>query len=180
MSDMSSVLGVVGGCVGFVLLGRWCIQHFSTRGIERRLEGLYGQVVAWQAAHDHQVETIDRRLRDVEKSAARAENEARMVSVQLVDMSRSLLGRIEQVERRIARGAAHTCTPGRHQTSTGGNGTAVGPGPVLVPPQLPAPLSPQSQQTKQTQQSKQTKQTQQKQSSQSSMAGRNVETGADR
>jgi len=184
MSDTGSVLGVVGGCVGFVLLGRWCVQHFSTRGIERRLEGLYGQVVAWQAAHDHQVETIDRRLRDVEKSAARAENEARMVSVQLVDMSRSLLGRIEQVERRIARGAAHTCTtPGRHQTSTSGNGTAVGPGPVLVPPQLPAPLSPQSQQPKQTQQSKQTQQTQQtqqKQSSQSSMAGRNVETGADR
>lgn len=138
VSDTGSVLGAVGGCVGFVLLGRWCVQHFSTRGIERRLEGLYGQVVAWQAAHDHQVETIDRRLRDVEKSAARAENEARMVSVQLVDMSRSLLGRIEQVERRIARGAAHTCTPGRHQ-------------PVI-----------------------------QKQTSQSSMAGRNVETGAER
>jgi hypothetical protein len=177
MTGSGSVLGVVGGCVGFVLLGRWCVQHFSTRGIERRLEGLYGQVVAWQAAHDHQVETIDRRLRDVEKSAARAENEARMVSVQLVDMSRSLLGRIEQVERRIARGAAHTCAPGRHQTTTGGNGTAVASGPVLVPPQLPAPLSPQTQQSQQTQQSKQT---QQKQSSQSSMAGRNVETGADR
>jgi hypothetical protein len=165
VSDTGSVLGVVGGCVGFVLLGRWCVQHFSTRGIERRLEGLYGQVVAWQAAHDHQVESIDRRLRDVEKSAARAENEARMVSVQLVDMSRSLLGRIEQVERRIARGAAHTCTPSRHQQgSTAGNGNALGanPGSVLVPAQLPS----QPQQRKQT--------------SQSSMAGRNVETGAER
>ena len=166
MSDAGSMLGVVGGCAGFVLLGRWCVQHFSTRGIERRLEGLYGQVVAWQAAHDHQVETIDRRLRDVEKSAARAENEARMVSVQLVDMSRSLLGRIEQVERRIARGAAHTCAPGRHQPNTGGNGNAlnaVAAGPALL-----------------SQQSQQAKQIQQKQSSQSSMAGRNVETGAER
>jgi len=177
VSDTGSVLGVVGGCVGFVLLGRWCVQHFSTRGIERRLEGLYGQVVAWQAAHDHQVETIDRRLRDVEKSAARAENEARMVSVQLVDMSRSLLGRIEQVERRIARGAAHTCTPGRHQPVTGAGSSgnalnAMATGPVLVPAQLPP---------QQTKQAKQTKQIQQKQqSSQSSVAGRNVETGAER
>lgn len=169
MTDTSSLFGVMGGCVGFVLLGRWFVQHFSTRGIERRLEGLYGQVVAWQAAHDHQVESIDRRLRDVEKSAARAENEARMVSVQLVDMSRSLLGRIEQVERRIARGAAHTCAPGRHQPNTGGNGNALNV--VAAGPALP---SQQSQQTNQIQQ-KQTSQ-----SSQSSMAGRNVETGAER
>jgi hypothetical protein len=169
MSDAGSVLGAVGGCAGFVLIGRWCVQHFSTRGIERRLEGLYGQVVAWQAAHDHQVESIDRRLRDVEKSAARAENEARMVSVQLVDMSRSLLGRIEQVERRIARGAAHTCAPGRHQPNTGGNGNtlnAVAAGP-------PAPLSQQSQ-NQQNQPEQQSSQ-----SSQSSMAGR-IETGAER
>lgn len=167
VSDTGSVLGAVGGCVGFLLIGRWCVQHFSTRGIERRLEGLYGQVVAWQAAHDHQVESIDRRLRDVEKSAARAENEARMVSVQLVDMSRSLLGRIEQVERRIARGAAHTCSPGRHQPVNGGGNAlnAVTAGPVL----LPQPLSPQGQQAKQVQQT-----------SQSSVAGRNVETGAER
>jgi len=81
---------------------RWCARQFSTQGIERRLEGLCGQVVSWQAAHDHQVEGLDRRLQDVEASAARAENEARMVSVQLVDLSRSLLVRIEQVEHRLA------------------------------------------------------------------------------
>jgi hypothetical protein len=117
VSGAGSVLALTGAACVLVLFGRWCVQHFSTRGIERRLEGLHGQVVAWQAAHDHQVESIDRRLRDVEKSAARAENEARMVSVQLVDMSRSLVGRIEQVERRI-RGAAHTCTPTRHQAQS--------------------------------------------------------------
>lgn len=175
MSDTGSVLGVVGGCVGFVLLGRWCVQHFSTRGIERRLEGLYGQVVAWQAAHDHQVESIDRRLRDVEKSAARAENEARMVSVQLVDMSRSLLGRIEQVERRIARGAAHTCSPGRHQGTGSGNGSGGATAPALAPALNPVAAGP----ALLSQQSQQARQIQQK-SSQSSMAGRNVETGAER
>lgn len=81
--------------------GRWCIRHFSTRGIEQRLEGLHGQVLSWQAAHDHQVEGIDRRLQDVEASAARAENEARLVSVQLANLSASLLGRIEEVEQRL-------------------------------------------------------------------------------
>lgn len=84
-----------------IIIIRWCAQHIGTRGIERRLESLCGEVVAWQAAHDHQVETIDRRMRDVEASAARAENEARMVSVQMADMSESLAGRIEQVEQQI-------------------------------------------------------------------------------
>jgi hypothetical protein len=84
-----------------VMFGHWCVKHLGTRGIERRLEILYRQVIAWQAAHDHQVESIDRRMRDVEASAARAENEARMVSVQMAEMSDSLAGRIEQVEHRI-------------------------------------------------------------------------------
>ena len=84
-----------------IIISRWCSQHLGTRGIERRLETLYGEVLAWQAAHDHQVESIDRRMRDVEASAARAENEARMVSVQMADLSESLAGRIEQVEQQI-------------------------------------------------------------------------------
>lgn len=98
----------VAGMPFAVLLGRWCLQHLGTSGIEHRLEGLCAQVVAWQAAHDHQVESIDRRMRDVEASAARAENEARIVSVQLTAMSRSLAGRLEQVEHRLERGV-----PGR-------------------------------------------------------------------
>jgi hypothetical protein len=131
-------VGLLGAGATFLLLGRWCLQLFGTHGMERRLEGLAGQVVAWQAAHDHQVEAIDRRLRAVEKSAAAAESEARMVSVQLVDMvdtSRNLIGRIDQVERRMARGAAH------------GRGAPVRHVPVAA---------------------------------QASMAGRNVETGAER
>jgi hypothetical protein len=102
MSPFLAVVGIVTVPAVATVAARWCARQFSTRGIERRLEGLCGQVVSWQAAHDHQVAGIDRRLRDVEASAARAENEARMVSVQLVDLSRSLLGRIEQVERRLA------------------------------------------------------------------------------
>ena len=78
-----------------VMFGHWCVKHLGTRGIERRLEILYRQVIACQ------VESIDRRMRDVEASAARAENEARMVSVQMAEMSDSLAGRIEQVEHRI-------------------------------------------------------------------------------
>lgn len=101
MNAALASLGVVAVLAVVTIAWRWCLRTFSTRGIERRLEGLYGQVVSWQAAHDHQVEGIDRRLRDVEASAARAENEARMVSVQLTDLSRSLLVRMEQVEHRM-------------------------------------------------------------------------------
>lgn len=77
-----------------VMTGHWCVKHLGTRGIERRLETLCQEVVAWQAAHDHQVEVIDRRMCEVEASAARAENEARMVSVQVAEMSESLFGRV--------------------------------------------------------------------------------------
>jgi len=101
MSAVNAVLVGVGLVTVTAIAGRWCLRHFSTRGIERRLEGLHGQVVSWQAAHDHQVEGIDRRLRDVEASAARAENEARIVSVQLADLTRSLVVRMEQVEHRL-------------------------------------------------------------------------------
>jgi hypothetical protein len=94
---MVSVFGVPAALV----IGHWCLRHLGTRGIETRLDVLHRQVMAWQAAHDHQVESIDRRMRDVEASAARAENEARIVSVQMADMTESLAGRIEQVEQRI-------------------------------------------------------------------------------
>ncbi len=68
--------------------------------LETRLDALYSQVVAWQAAHDHQVESLDRRMRDVEHAAARAEEEARIVSLQMADLTEGLVRRLEQVEQR--------------------------------------------------------------------------------
>jgi hypothetical protein len=93
-------VGLTGGPVA-AIIGQWCRRRLGNRGIERRLDALYQQVVAWQAAHDHQVEQIDRRMRDVETSAARAENEARIVSVQMAEMSETVKGRITQVEQRL-------------------------------------------------------------------------------
>jgi hypothetical protein len=98
-----------------VIAGRWCLRHVSTRGIEQRLEGLHGQVVSWQAAHDHQVEGIDRRLRDVEASAARAEND----SMQLTNLSSSLLLRMEEVEHRLL-SRRHTSTRPRSVATASG------------------------------------------------------------
>ena len=119
--------GIVATVTAMAVAGRWCLRHFSTHGIERRLEGLHGQVVSWQAAHDHQVEGIDRRLRDVEASAARAENEARIVSAQLTDLTRSLLARMEQVEHRLV--SRRHAQPVRNRRSTaGGSGLVAGAG----------------------------------------------------
>jgi len=118
--------GLVALALAVIALGRWCHRHFSTRGIERRLEGLHGQVVSWQAAHDHQVEGIDRRLRDVEASAARAENEARIVSAQLTDLTRSLLTRMEQVEHRLVN--RRHAQVGRTRRTTGRSGLVAGAG----------------------------------------------------
>lgn len=68
--------------------------------LQQRLDALYRQVVAWQAAHDHQVASLDRRMRDVETAAARAEEEARIVSVQMAELTQGLCRRLEQVEQR--------------------------------------------------------------------------------
>lgn len=109
---MNELLAVVLAAAGsMTIVGHWGARHLGTKGIERRLETLYQQVMAWQAAHDHQVESIDRRMRDVEASAARAENEARMVSLQMADVTESLAGRIEQVEHRLELDALVGCKP---------------------------------------------------------------------
>jgi TolA-binding protein len=72
----------------------------GSRDLHQRLDALCRQVVAWQAAHDHQVASLDRRLRDVEIAAARAEEEARIVSVQMAELTQGLCQRLEQVEQR--------------------------------------------------------------------------------
>lgn len=87
-----------------MLVGRVARRYLTTVGIEQRLVELQGQLQAWQVAHDHQVGNIDRRLRHVEDCAARAENEARMVSAQLGELSAVLSTRLKQIEHRVARG----------------------------------------------------------------------------
>jgi hypothetical protein len=80
--------------------GRQLLADPGLGDLRKRLEALHTQVVSWQAAHDHQVESLDRRMRDVEQAAARAEEEARIVSVQMAELTRGLVQRLEQVEQR--------------------------------------------------------------------------------
>lgn len=126
VSALLATGSVVALLSALAVAGRWCLRHFSTRGIEQRLEGLHGQVVSWQAAHDHQVAGIDRRLRDVEASAARAENEARIVSVQLTNLSALLLGRMEEVEHRLL--SRRHGSPGRPRSVVPAPGLVAGAG----------------------------------------------------
>jgi hypothetical protein len=101
---MSAALGLVGlvagvGAVLFVV----CRHHLASKGMAElrvHLDALHRQVVAWQAAHDHQVELLDRRMRDVEVAAAGAQEEARIVSVQLAELTQGLVRRLELVEQR--------------------------------------------------------------------------------
>lgn len=93
--------GLVTG-VTLVLLyaGRRMLADPGVGDMRKRLEALHRQVVAWQAAHDHQVASLDRRMRDVENAASRAEEEARIVSVQMADLTRHLVRRMDQIEQR--------------------------------------------------------------------------------
>jgi TolA-binding protein len=101
MSTALAMLGLL-TLAGLIVI-RWGTQLLADPGsseLQGRLEALNRQVVAWQAAHDHQVASLDRRMRDVEEAAARAEEEARIVSVQMAELTQGLVRRLEQVEQR--------------------------------------------------------------------------------
>ena len=94
----------VGVAAGVTLLalysGRQLLAEPGLGDLRTRLEALHRQVVAWQAAHDHQVASLDRRMRDVEQAAGRAEEEARIVSMQMMELSQRLAKRLDRVEKR--------------------------------------------------------------------------------
>ena len=90
----------VGATLVALYSGRHLLGEPGLVDLRKRLEELHRQVVSWQAAHDHQVESLDRRMRDVEEAAARAEEEARIVSVQMAELTRGVVQRLEQVEQR--------------------------------------------------------------------------------
>lgn len=73
-----------------VVLSALLLRTLATRDLESQIRGLEEQVVAWQSMHDHQVASMDRRLLDLEECAARAEEESRMVSQQMLRISRAI------------------------------------------------------------------------------------------
>jgi hypothetical protein len=91
---------VVGVMAAVLVCSRQFVASVGAGDLKGRLDALHQQVSAWQAAHDHQVASLDRRMRDVESAAARAEEEARIVSVQMAELTEGLVRRLEQVEQR--------------------------------------------------------------------------------
>ncbi len=101
---MTGFILTVGVAAGVTLVALYSGRHLLAEpglgDLRTRLEALHRQVVAWQAAHDHQVASLDRRMRDVEQAAGRAEEEARIVSMQMMELSQRLAKRLDRVEKR--------------------------------------------------------------------------------
>ena len=77
--------------LAFPLAAYCAIRHDAgIAALRGQLQALREQVEAWQAAHDHQVDSLCRRMTDVESAAARAEEEARIVSLQLTELCEGL------------------------------------------------------------------------------------------
>jgi hypothetical protein len=95
MTGVATVVVIMVAAV--VMVWRLMLVERRGAGIDANVDALRHQVGAWQSAHDHQVEVLDRRMRDVEVAAARAEREARMLSVQLVGND-GIVPRIERLE----------------------------------------------------------------------------------
>lgn len=121
----------VGVAAGVTLLalysGRQLLAEPGLGDLRTRLEALHRQVAAWQAAHDHQVASLDRRMRDVEQAAGRAEEEARIVSMQMVELSQRLAKRLDRVEKRQKGEPADDESEANQATgATGATGAAAG------------------------------------------------------
>jgi hypothetical protein len=83
---VTALVSVGLGCVVAVLVVRMRPRP-SAEALDR-LEGevaaLRKDVAGYRAAHENQMESLDRRLVGLEKTAARAANELRMASEQLI------------------------------------------------------------------------------------------------
>lgn len=93
----ASLLGMAGLVVG-ALAGAWLRRdHPAVQAMERQLKDLVARVDQLQSANEDHRGSLDRRMRDVEQSAATAAAEARMVSQQLASDA-GLVTRLTGVE----------------------------------------------------------------------------------
>jgi hypothetical protein len=93
----ASLYGMAGLVIG-ALGGAWLRRdHPGVRALERQMKNLVGRVNQLQSANEDHRSSLDRRMRDVEASAATAAAEARTVSVQLASDT-GLSGRLATVE----------------------------------------------------------------------------------
>jgi hypothetical protein len=87
------MLGVTAG----VLLWRLILIERRGARIDAKVGSVYSLVTRWQATHDNQVASMDRRMRDVEAASARSAREAQILSMQLVGPD-GLARRVERLE----------------------------------------------------------------------------------
>lgn len=99
MTDVGT-LAVVGLLAG-VLLWRLILLDRSGARIDAKVGAVHQLVARWQFTHDHQVASMDRRMRDVEAATARAERETRILSLQLVGPE-GVARRVERLEAWVA------------------------------------------------------------------------------
>lgn len=92
---MISLAATLVAAVALALMARSLGRRLSH--VDAGLSALTRQVNAGLAAHDHQVASLDRRMREIEVLAASAEREARIVSMQLVDLHKSVVHEAELV-----------------------------------------------------------------------------------
>lgn len=74
--------------VGYLVLGGLRLQRDDVRIVA-------DLVTQDRAAHDHHVDLLNKRMRAVEASAAIAEREARMVTLQMTDLNRVMVQQAE-------------------------------------------------------------------------------------
>jgi len=108
---------VVDGPAGQVVLGLlvalFLVALFFLVGVRRRpaqramctavqrLDEMQSQVTTWQLAHSVRMRALDERMTEIERSAARAEDSARLAASAMRELEGNLLERMEHLEQRI-------------------------------------------------------------------------------
>jgi len=102
---------VVDGVAGLVLLGllvalflvvvRRLLAQRATPSAVQLLDDLQSHVTTWQLGHSVRMRALDERMTEIERSASRAEDSARLAASAMRDLQGNLLERMDHLEQRI-------------------------------------------------------------------------------
>jgi hypothetical protein len=88
----------VSAAVLLILVAGWWLGVRRRGRVAQRLDRLHATVASWQSDHGERVRSLERQVSEIERSVARAEDDARSASRQMAEIRGPLVQRLERLE----------------------------------------------------------------------------------
>lgn len=89
------------GAALLTLLSGWWVGTRRRCRIAARLDDLHDEVATWQVDHCDRVRSLERHMYEIERSVARAEDDARTASRRMAELSGPVVQRLERLEHHM-------------------------------------------------------------------------------